>query len=196
MIIKFRKYLSIFIDSVSALLSRIGVKPWQLTLLSLLLSLLSFYVLISNIHPSIFTIQAVILYLLSGIMDGLDGALARYQQCTSNWGAFYDSFIDRCNEIIFVLGLVVGNIVEDYVGLLYATTSILISYIRARAEGLNVDLKGKGMMERPERVISLSLVLLIWIFIKVMLSYMMWLLVILNIITIIERVNIVHRRLH
>lgn len=94
----------------------------------------------------------------SGILDLLDGGLARRTQQASRRGAFLDSVIDRYAEFFTFLGLgiffahswLVWIIVFGFFG------SLMVSYTRARAEGLGAECRG-GLMQRGERYVLLSL---------------------------------------
>lgn len=104
------------------------------------------------------------LILLGGLFDLFDGTVARRTGLASSFGAFYDSTLDRLSEIVVYLGLL--SLYNDYrlelgdVGMIYAVLlamsgSLMISYTRARAEGLNVDCE-VGLMQRAERVILIG----------------------------------------
>lgn len=104
------------------------------------------------------------LLLLAGAFDMLDGALARRSQKLSKFGAFLDSTLDRYSEAIVLIGLVYAEAVRHHtleIMLIMAilTGSFLISYARARAEGLGLDCK-VGLLPRPERIILLAVGLL------------------------------------
>lgn len=109
-------------------------------------------------------VWAGIVYLLAGGMDLMDGTLARTTGSASRFGAFFDSTVDRVSE-----GLVFAAITYRFAmageGLLAAVTvlallgSLLVSYVRARAEGLGVDCK-VGLLTRAERVVFLAVGLL------------------------------------
>jgi len=90
---------------------------------------------------------------LAGTCDVLDGRVARSTGKKSDFGAFFDSTIDRYSDVILFLGLMIF-FNELYVNVLITlaiTGSLLTSYARARAEGLGVDCK-IGLMQRPERI--------------------------------------------
>jgi CDP-diacylglycerol--glycerol-3-phosphate 3-phosphatidyltransferase len=110
-----------------------------------------------------------IIFLLAGLFDLLDGALARYMEKTTRFGALLDSTADRITEgaiflsLIFVTGVSVWpfNVTWELVLIFLALIgSYLTSYIRARAEGLNIDCT-VGLFTRVERVIILALGLLL-----------------------------------
>ncbi len=104
------------------------------------------------------------LILVGGLFDLLDGTVARRTDRASAFGAFYDSTLDRLSEIVVYLGLL--SLYNDYrlelgdVGMIYAVMlamagSIMISYTRARAEGLDIPCE-VGLMQRAERVILIG----------------------------------------
>jgi CDP-diacylglycerol--glycerol-3-phosphate 3-phosphatidyltransferase len=104
------------------------------------------------------------LILLGGLFDLLDGRVARESGLASKFGSFYDSTLDRISEIVVYIGLAslyntIHPEVEDlamvYVIMLAMGGSIMVSYTRAKAEGLGLDCK-VGLMQRPERVVLLG----------------------------------------
>ena len=110
-----------------------------------------------------------IVFLLAGLFDMLDGALARYMQKTTKLGALFDSVSDRVTEgalflsFIFITSVAVWpfSVIWELVLIFLALIgSFLTSYIRARAEGLGIDCT-VGLFTRPERVIILALGLLL-----------------------------------
>lgn len=105
------------------------------------------------------------LILFSGLFDLLDGALARFTNQTSRFGAVLDSTVDRISEAVLFLGLLVlyvgrESTLEIWLIFLTLVGSFLISYIRARAEGLGLECR-IGLFTRAERVIVLALGLLL-----------------------------------
>lgn len=108
---------------------------------------------------------AGLLVLLGGMWDIFDGQVARVSGMASKFGSFYDSTLDRISEIVVFLGLLslynrYGRELAD-VWMVYALFlamggSLMVSYTRARAEGLGLDCK-VGFMQRPERVVLLGL---------------------------------------
>ncbi len=146
-------------ESVVRPLARGGVTPNTITVLGFLFNLVTAAVLATGN----LTLGGVLL-LLSGLFDMLDGALARIAQQQSTFGAFLDSLLDRYSEAAVLLALVFVYTVRHATGavvLVYAAAigSLLISYARARAEGLGLDCK-VGIAPRPERVIILGIGLL------------------------------------
>jgi len=103
--------------------------------------------------------------LLGGILDIFDGRVARESGLASKFGSFFDSTLDRISEIVVFLGLAslyntirpgVEDVTMVYVVFLAMGGSLMVSYTRARAEGLGLDCK-VGVMQRAERVVLLGL---------------------------------------
>jgi CDP-diacylglycerol--glycerol-3-phosphate 3-phosphatidyltransferase len=93
---------------------------------------------------------------LAGICDTLDGQLARQSGAESRFGAFLDSTLDRYGEVAVFMGLAwhfSGGIALVFI-ILALAGSFMVSYTRARAEGLGLECRS-GWMQRPERIILL-----------------------------------------
>ena len=100
------------------------------------------------------------LILFAGLFDMLDGQVARLGNMESSFGALYDSVLDRYSELIMFLGICYYLVAHHYflsslVAFLALIGSMMVSYVRARAEGLNIECKA-GLMQRPERIIIIS----------------------------------------
>src|SRR6201994_4543029 len=100
------------------------------------------------------------LILFAGFFDMLDGQVARLGNMKSTFGALYDSVLDRYSELIMFLGIcyyLVGHhyFLSSISAFIALIGSMMVSYVRARAEGLGIELRG-GLMQRPERVITLG----------------------------------------
>ena len=104
-----------------------------------------------------FLVIAVILLMVSGFCDTLDGILARnYQQATA-FGGFLDSLLDRYADAAVFAGIIIGGLCNPIVGLVALAGSLLVSYSRARAEAIGIKMESIGLAERPERIIILAL---------------------------------------
>lgn len=105
------------------------------------------------------------LLLLSGVFDMLDGRVARGSGGTTTFGAFYDSTLDRIGEAALFLGIALyflqGGVAETWVlpavavAVIGLAASLVVSYARARAEGLGLDCK-VGLAQRAERILGLG----------------------------------------
>jgi CDP-diacylglycerol--glycerol-3-phosphate 3-phosphatidyltransferase len=101
------------------------------------------------------------LILFAGLFDMLDGQVARTGNMSSTFGALYDSVLDRYSEMFMFLGICYYLVAHHYfLSSLFAFIaligSMMVSYTRARSEGLGIQNKG-GLMQRPERVVLTAL---------------------------------------
>ncbi|MFI5407495.1 MAG: CDP-alcohol phosphatidyltransferase family protein, partial [Nitrososphaerales archaeon] len=127
--------------------------------------------------------------LFAGFFDIVDGAVARVTKRTSALGGYLDSVLDKVSEIIVFIGILIGSFTNPVLVLVALSLSLLVSYTRARGEGLGVDLKGKGIAERAERV--LIIVILGFIPFQENISVALWIISILAAVTVLERLKIV-----
>ena len=100
------------------------------------------------------------LILFAGLFDMLDGQVARLGNMKSTFGALYDSVLDRYSEQIMFFGICYYLVAHHYFlssifAFMALMGSMMVSYVRARAEGLGVECSG-GLMQRPERVITIG----------------------------------------
>ncbi|WP_291530148.1 CDP-alcohol phosphatidyltransferase family protein [Bacteroides sp. UBA939] len=99
--------------------------------------------------------------LFAGLFDMMDGRVARLGNMSSTFGALYDSVLDRYSELITLFGIFYYLILTGYqwgsiIAFVALIGSLMVSYVRARAEGLGLECK-VGFMQRPERVVLTSL---------------------------------------
>lgn len=104
------------------------------------------------------TVVGGILLLISGFFDIVDGSVARVTKQTSKKGAFLDSSFDKISEVVIFAGIAFGHLADPLWCLIALGISILVSYTRARAESLGVELKGIGIGERAERMLLLAII--------------------------------------
>jgi CDP-diacylglycerol--glycerol-3-phosphate 3-phosphatidyltransferase len=171
------------------LLGRSGISPNTITVIGLVLTLAVTYALATG-HLLI----GGILVLITSAFDMLDGALARATNRKSAFGAFFDSTVDRYAEALVLLGLLIFYEQQPgfrwEVPLVYVSIvgSLMVSYTRARAEGLGFDGKS-GLLARPERIILLAFGLIVnW------LGFALVVLAILTNLTAVQRIFHVWRQ--
>jgi CDP-diacylglycerol--glycerol-3-phosphate 3-phosphatidyltransferase len=143
-----------FLDSIGGFLNGLGITPNTLTISGLVGNLIGAYF----VAVGSFLVGGLIL-LSMGAIDALDGTMARLRGEPSDFGAFVDSVTDRYSELVIYAGLLfyaVQDLNLTLAMLVFAATagSILVSYIRARAQSLGYEAKG-GMLTRFERFIIL-----------------------------------------
>jgi CDP-diacylglycerol---glycerol-3-phosphate 3-phosphatidyltransferase len=147
------------LDPIGAFLNRTGLTPNSITLLGLAGTTVGAYLL----SQGKMTLGAIVLFLFV-IVDAFDGTMARLRGEPSDFGAFVDSVSDRYAEFITFGGLLYYFLTqENYLGVMmtFAATagSVLVSYVKARAEGLSFTAK-VGFLSRVERYIVLIPLLL------------------------------------
>jgi len=145
---------------VVRVLVRTPVTPGAITWLGFILALGAAALIITG-H----LFAAGFMVLIAGFFDILDGALARRIERATPFGAVLDSTLDRLSEAVLLLGIIVLYVRGGFiVGILLAgialPSSLLVSYIRARAEAVGLECQ-VGLFTRAERVIVLALGLLL-----------------------------------
>ncbi len=151
---RLRRSFKGIIDAVGAFLNRTGLTPNAVTLLGLVGTTVGAYFISQGRMTS-----GGIILLLSVLVDAFDGTMARLRGESSDFGAFVDSVSDRYGEFITFGGLLYYFIAQaDYPGIVvtFAATagSVLVSYVKARAEGLGFEAR-VGILTRAERYIVL-----------------------------------------
>jgi CDP-diacylglycerol--glycerol-3-phosphate 3-phosphatidyltransferase len=173
---------------VAKLLVKTGVTPNVLTTIGLLINLGA----AAAVAAGYFLIGGL-LVLLAGLFDLFDGAVARLSNKATRFGALYDSTVDRITEGALFLALawiflLSGNLTAVVLAFVAMVGSFLISYIRARSEGLGIECK-VGVFTRAERIGILVLGLLFNV-----VYYSLILLAVLTFVTVIERMVHVWRK--
>ncbi len=137
-------------------LERLGVKPNQVTALGLAVSLVSAWLYAYWGGNRLRLVYGALTILLSGLLDAVDGVLARGTGRASRLGGFLDSVADRYSDALVLTGITVGGLCGTPAGLLALTGSLMVSYTRSRAEAEGVPMAGVGFFERAERMIFLA----------------------------------------
>jgi CDP-diacylglycerol--glycerol-3-phosphate 3-phosphatidyltransferase len=155
-----RKKFKYLLDPVAALLNRIGLMPNTVTIMGLVGNTIGAYLLATG-HIT----AGGIVILLMGPIDALDGTMARLRGEPTDFGAFVDSVTDRYSELVIFLGLMIyflqqQNQLACVLVFLAAAGSVMVSYIRARAQAVGMDTK-VGVFTRVERFIVLAPCLII-----------------------------------
>lgn len=134
------------------------------------------------------------LMLAASALDMLDGALSRETGRASRFGALLDSTFDRLSEAAVLFGVLLSVLAKgqhDLAALAFVAMagSLLVSYVRARAEGLGLTMK-EGLFTRAERVVVLGVALLFG-----QLRPALWLLAVLTVLTTFQRLFLAGRAL-
>jgi len=178
---------------IAEFLAKMGIHPNFITLFSFLIT--SFGVIWILLKKPLI---AFLWFLLSAPLDALDGYIARISGKVSRFGAFLDSTLDRITDSLLFLSLifVFG---EDPFSFFFLSLSLvsayLISYMRARVEGLGENLM-EGLMSRYPRFVGFLVLLLVWgIFGEIWFKFFLPLYSVLLVITVFQRLVLAYRKL-
>lgn len=188
-------------------ISRAGLSAGALTLGGFLVLLVASLVAASGLW-----LAAGILVIVGGLFDLFDGAVARVRGTVSPFGGFLDSTFDRLGEAAVFAGIIAGLLGPEGLAVAFPTIaerspaavvavlaalamagSLMVSYTRARAEGLGLD-AAVGVAPRPERIALVALGLILQPFAGWSLGIALSLIVVLSLVTVAQRVRHVRRR--
>jgi len=139
-------------------LASVGLTPNTVTLLGLAASFAAAWCFINWRISRLMLPAAAALILLSGLLDALDGVLARASGGATAFGGFLDSVSDRYSDAAVLAAVVVAGLCDPVWGLAAVVGSLMVSYARARAEAAGVGMAGVGVAERAERMLILAAV--------------------------------------
>lgn len=191
-----RAVMAHVIDPVARALVRIGVTPDVVTVIGGVGTAAAALVFFPTGHLFV----GVLVILLFVFSDLLDGTMARLQGRSGPWGSFLDSTFDRLTDAAIMSGLLIYLIKRHdgtwVAALISLVAGFLVSYARAKAEsaGLRCDV---GVAERADRlIISLTAAGLAGLGLKPLLPIGMWVLAVLSVVTVLQRVVLVYRQTH
>jgi CDP-diacylglycerol--glycerol-3-phosphate 3-phosphatidyltransferase len=143
---------------------KVGITPNVVTTLGFIGNIVAavFFICASQ-QPDLFVQTTTLgwggfIIIASGLFDMMDGRLARMGNMSSSFGAMWDSTLDRYSELVSLFGIVLVFLEDEgwfWMGVVTFAAmvgSVMVSYVRARAEGLGIECK-VGLMQRPERVV-------------------------------------------
>lgn len=187
---RLRVWFKWFLDPVGSFFNRLGMTPIMMTILGLAGNAVGAYFLARGQM----SLGGWFVLLMTPI-DALDGTMARLRGEPSDWGAFVDSVSDRYSELIILGGLLyhfvtVGNDLGAMLTFAAAAGSVLVSYVKARAESLRFEARG-GILTRVERYLVLAPLLVV--------NQPLWavgIIAVLANITALQRIALVRRQGH
>jgi len=171
-----------FLDKpLSSIARRVPVSPNAISIAGFAVTSIAALVMARHL------ILGAVLLLTGAALDLLDGAVARAQGKATDFGAFLDSVLDRYSDAFIFLGLAwnlgsSGDHSGAFLSLGSLVGAVLVSYSRARAEGLGHECK-TGIMERPERIVLLAFGIFAGLVVE-----MLWVMFVLTHLTVIQRV--------
>lgn len=161
-----KKILYFVFDPLVHLIKAVGIKPNHITIIGFVLNLWAGAHLMNYFNWEGFNYGDNLLGFglilgFAGLMDTMDGRLARLYGMKTTFGAFFDSVIDRYSEFIMFFGILMyfqffGNFLGVVLSFVALIGSIMVSYTRSRAEALGIDCS-VGFMQRPERIVFVGI---------------------------------------
>jgi archaetidylinositol phosphate synthase len=182
MITKIRKQSKRILQPIARLFVSARINANTITFIGLAFSFL--YLLIIYEFKNV--ILGILFIALSAFMDALDGEVARLSNSASQKGSFIDSSLDRIEDINYFLGLALIGF-QTFIIAIIIGVSLLIPYLRAKGESLGLKVEGRGIIERGERLIFVVIILVLSLFSTLIASYVLYALLVLSIITVIQR---------
>ena len=145
---KFKKQFENLANKTVSPLAKLGIMPNHITFAGLLVAILASWFYTNWNGNPVYLIYAGVMIILSGLLDAIDGVLARTTGKVTRFGGFFDSVIDRYSDILFISGVIIGGLCNMGAGLLALAGSLMVSYTRSRAEMEGVKMAGVGFFER------------------------------------------------
>jgi len=190
-----RRNFKVILEPIAGVLRALHITPNIITLLGFFLNLAAAYLIVID---QIF--WGGVVFLVAASADAIDGTLARQIGIRNKFGAFWDSTLDRLSESIIIMALAYGYAIKgDALAVMLAflalIASFLVSYTRARGEGIGVAVK-VGIGTRVERFIIMAVVLIFSVLYENLILVGLALIAILAGITVLQRVWAVYKATH
>ena len=151
-----RESLKPYLQNIGRAFASTGISPNVWTVIGLVFAFGASLIYGINVEYSL--ILGGIILLVSGFFDIVDGQVARYTNKISKTGGFLDSVFDKIAEVAIFFGILIGGYAEPYLVFLAITLSLLVSYVRAKADAAQIKLQGIGIGERAERLLVIAIV--------------------------------------
>ena len=190
---RLRSLLNPIVDGIARVFVKLGFSPSGLTVIGVLVACVAAALIARGMLAA-----GGVVVLVAGVFDLFDGAVARMTNRATKFGALFDSVMDRVSEAVVLLGLLWFYLEDgEQLGavLVYVSVvgSTMVSYVRARAEGLGIECKG-GLMQRPERVASLGIGIIVGQWWEPAVLIVLGVIAVLTVVTTVQRVVEAARR--
>ena len=184
---RLRSLLSPIVDGIARVFVKLGFSPSGLTVIGVLVACVAAALIARGMLAA-----GGVVVLVAGVFDLFDGAVARMTNRATKFGALFDSVMDRVSEAVVLLGLLWFYLEDgEQLGAVLVYVSIvgstMVSYVRARAEGLGIECKG-GLMQRPERVASLGIGIIVGQWWEPAVLIVLGVIAVLTVVTTVQRV--------
>jgi len=182
-----KKKVRLLMRGVAGTLHALGFTPNSVSVVGLLLSVASAFLYGFAQREELFVPIAAAALFLSGFLDVIDGLMAELFYESSSFGGVLDSLSDRYADALVICGIILGGLCDLSWGLAALVGSILVSYVRARAEAADVKMESVGLMERAERILVIVAASLLFLVNHASISYSIVLIAILTHLTVLQR---------
>ncbi len=150
-----RRTFKVVLEPIASIFRFLHITPNVITLLGFLLNILAAYLIVID-HA----VWGGLVYLIAAGADAVDGTLARQLGVHNKFGAFWDSTLDRLSDAIIIMAVAYGFAVRGMtlavmIAFFALISSFLVSYTRARGEGIGIEVK-VGIGTRLERFIIMA----------------------------------------
>ena len=184
---RLRSLLNPIVDGIARVFVKLGFSPSGLTVIGVLVACVAAALIARGMLAA-----GGVVVLVAGVFDLFDGAVARMTNRATKFGALFDSVMDRVSEAVVLLGLLWFYLEDgEQLGAVLVYVSIvgstMVSYVRARAEGLGIECKG-GLMQRPERVASLGVGIIVGQWWEPAVLVVLGVIAVLTVVTTVQRV--------
>ncbi|MBO98886.1 MAG: hypothetical protein CL730_01255 [Chloroflexi bacterium] len=170
--------------SIIPLLIKLKLTPNKITVVGLLSSIITMILIAEG-----YLLISGVMIIISSLFDLIDGSLARYTNSASKLGGFFDAVIDRISESIIYLGLLIYFVNDSHTAIIIFLSALinqLVSYVKSKYESYGVE--GEvGIFTRTERVIVLSLALILGSYNLFILYLLLYVSILLSFISLIQR---------
>ena len=159
----------------------IKINPNKITLLALIAAIIAGYLFYEQ-----YILLASLFVLLNGFLDVLDGQIAK-KYGTSKFGDFLDHTFDRLADVAIFTGIALSGIVPMELGFGALIALLLVSYLGTQAQAISHKRLYAGILERADRLVIIIIAGFITIFYEKAIYYAIWIILILSILTFIQR---------
>ena len=156
MLTRFKEQVQSILKAGAKILHSVGMTPNKISVLAILFAVMASCLYLTWRANHIYIVLAAICFLISGLLDTLDGAVARLYGETTTLGGFLDSLLDRYAEAFVIIAIMISGLCNPFWGAVTLVGSLLVSYSRARAEAAGVKMETTGLAERAERMLIIT----------------------------------------
>jgi archaetidylinositol phosphate synthase len=156
MLTRFKEQVQSILKTEAKILHSLGMTPNQISVLAILFAVIASCLYLTWRVNQVIILIAAICFLVSGLLDTLDGAVARLYGEATTVGGFLDSLLDRYAEAFVIIAIMIAGLCNPFWGAVTLVGSLLVSYSRARAEAAGVKMETRGLAERAERMIIIT----------------------------------------